>query len=331
MCGIFGICYTRESREREDWTTTEIAQLLFPAIRHRGPHAFGWMTWNGTDGIQVEKHPGDVSEIRNLKLVEPDDGAQWMVGHVRYATHGDPEDVANDHPIPHGDIVGVHNGVLRNHVEILKETGRQDEDTEVDSEAIFAAVNKWGHAPGLRRIAGDMIAVYSRFSKPGNVWFAKSTGRPLIFARTRAGSLVFASELGVLRSVWGDELTDVREIKARQLVRVFGGRVKEVRQFAQAPVPVRQVAPRAPRVQRSERRGVSDDVFERLRDQVRGERPKPDGGMSKKQRRRAKRAARIRAEEAARDVEGFYWYQGMAVTPEEWRMLQEADASEGNE
>ncbi len=183
MCGIFGIYTTAESRQHEEWSPTEFAQLAFPAIRHRGPHAFGWMSYDGK-AIDVQKFEGDAGRMENLAKVNIADDVQWLVGHVRYATHGSTDDMRNNHPIPHGDIVGVHNGVLHNHEEVLADTGRQDDATEVDSEAIFAAVNKYGHRAGLRMIEGDMVTVYTRYTKPSFMWFAKSYGRPLVFART---------------------------------------------------------------------------------------------------------------------------------------------------
>lgn len=226
MCGIFGICYTGD--KQEDFTPTELAQILFPAIRHRGPHAFGWMTWDGTEtGIQITKHVGDVGRNVNLAHVTPDNAARWMVGHVRYATNGKPEFLVNDHPIVHQDIVGVHNGVIRNHAAILAETGRQDPNASVDSEAIFAAVNKWGHRAGLRRMEGNMVTVYSRFGKPEFIYIARQGQYKLTIARTRNGNLVFASELGVLRAVWGQELHDIRQLKENQLLRIADGRVVE--------------------------------------------------------------------------------------------------------
>jgi len=235
MCGIFGIQMTEESKALEPWTLTELAQLMFPAIRHRGPHAFGWMTWNGGSEVEVVKFPGDVAKNANLKHVVVDDSALWMVGHVRWATHGDVKVASNNHPIIHHDIIGVHNGVLSNHREILSVTGRYDKETEVDSEAIFAAVNLWGHRAGLRAVHGDMVTVYTSLSKPENLWFGRSFGRSLVFARTKAGSLVWASELKVLTAVYGHELTHVRELKENQLLRATGGKVVEQAQYRKPP------------------------------------------------------------------------------------------------
>ena len=58
------------------------------------------------------------------------------LGHCRQGTTGDKEDNANNHPIKINNMVGVHNGVIRNHEVIFKNLGCP-RDGKVDSEAIF--------------------------------------------------------------------------------------------------------------------------------------------------------------------------------------------------
>lgn len=332
MCGIFGICYTDKSKALEEWTPTELAQIMFPAIRHRGPHAFGWMTWDGNGTVEVEKHPGDVDVLENLNLVAIDPQAKWMVGHVRWATNGAPEQNINNHPIVHGDIVGVHNGIISNFEEVLEETGgREDEAALVDSEAIFAAIDAYGHRPGLKKIEGNMAVVYTRLSKPSDLYFAKNVGRPLVFARTKAGSLVFASELSVLREVWGRDLTDIRSLEDGALVRVVDGRVSDSGHWLKiVPVAPQKVSRRlngpVPASRPLMVSGITD-YFDRLRDQVRNEKAKEEEHktprLSKKQRQRSRRAEANRKSRYGGD--GFYWWQGNMVTKEEFDILSEGE------
>lgn len=58
------------------------------------------------------------------------------LGHCRAGTTGDKEDNENNHPIKIGNLVGIHNGVIKNHDEIFKKLGCK-RDGKVDSEAIF--------------------------------------------------------------------------------------------------------------------------------------------------------------------------------------------------
>lgn len=62
--------------------------------------------------------------------------ARIYLGHCRQGTVGDKEENANNHPIKIGNIVGVHNGSIKNHREIVEHLGCK-RDGQVDSEAIF--------------------------------------------------------------------------------------------------------------------------------------------------------------------------------------------------
>lgn len=58
------------------------------------------------------------------------------LGHCRQGTTGDKEDNTNNHPIKINNMVGIHNGVIKNHEVIFKNLGCP-RDGKVDSEAIF--------------------------------------------------------------------------------------------------------------------------------------------------------------------------------------------------
>lgn len=235
MCGIWGISYGPGGPDAEMWTPAELAQLMFPAIVHRGPHSWGIMSCSGDeDAIDTFKMVGRCdtkAALAEMDTVVPSD-IKWLVGHVRYATHGKPDNLANDHPIHHGKIIGVHNGVLRHGwQEVLAETGREDDSAEVDSEAIFAAVNKWGPKAGLARINGDMVAVFTSTDNPAVLRIARSFGRPLVYAFTPAGSMVFASECKVLTATGMDYSTPIDFAGKYRMLSVRGGKITRREQY----------------------------------------------------------------------------------------------------
>jgi hypothetical protein len=229
ICGIVGISFGEGGPYSEVLAPSGILQSLLPAAVHRGPHAYGWMYGTSDGEIYTVKHQGrsDTDDAIDTMVipVEHEDKLLWLVGHVRYYTHGSPENMNNNHPLTHGRIVGVHNGVLRNHESILAVTGRQNDDAEVDSEAIFAAVNKWGHRNGLSRIHGDMVAVYANLEKPRTLHIARTVGRPLHFAKTLGGGLMFASETRIGDAAIGVAASDYSPLSSHRLVRVRGGRI----------------------------------------------------------------------------------------------------------
>lgn len=241
MCGIWLVSYGPDGPGAEEWTPAEFASIFFPAIVHRGPHAYGWMYYDGTD-IVVQKYKGRADTKRALaRMADIPDNVQWIVGHVRYATNGSPNQMVNNHPIVHDKIIGVHNGVLRNYREILAQTGRHDDTAEVDSEAIFAAVNKWGHKAGLNRIAGDMVAVYVNKEFPQSLNVARLHGRPFEICTTPTGAWMGASEQRVIDAA-GIEHNQFSPLSTYRLLRVKMGRVLERANLnPQAPAPPARV------------------------------------------------------------------------------------------
>ncbi|HEY8341388.1 MAG TPA: hypothetical protein VIK75_00035 [Calditerricola sp.] len=70
-------------------------------------------------------------------LLDALDGAVLVQMHARLATCGPSENPANLHPIVRGPIVGAHNGMVFNDVEIF-DAFKLKRKGEVDSEALFA-------------------------------------------------------------------------------------------------------------------------------------------------------------------------------------------------
>lgn len=247
MCRIFGISY---DTEREAIDTAKIASILYPALVHQGPHAWGWMSYNeANEGIDWEKTSGrcDTKEARKQQRKFIDKNAKWFVGHLRYATHGRPDDNRNNHPIPHANIVGVHNGVLRNHNEILKKTGREDPKAIVDSEAIFAAVNKWGPSQGLARIRGDMVTVYADVRRPHVLHIARSFGRQITLGTTEKGNLIFASEQQALERLekHGIKFVKFSTVSENRLLIIRNGKIIQRHRFAPKSRSITYTAPPA--------------------------------------------------------------------------------------
>ncbi len=67
---------------------------------------------------------------------EHDSAGRIYLGHCRAGTIGEKEDNNNNHPIKVGNLVGIHNGAIKNHDEIF-ENLKCARDGKVDSEAIF--------------------------------------------------------------------------------------------------------------------------------------------------------------------------------------------------
>jgi predicted glutamine amidotransferase len=251
MCGVYGINYGPAGPDGEAWSPSELMQLMFPAIVHRGKHAWGYFYHEqGQDEVDYfvkqgsAAHPDAIADM----VIDATQPLNWLGGHVRFATNGRPQYLANNHPILHGNILGIHNGVLRDWRHIITTTGREDPKAEVDSEAIFAAVNKWGVMEGLRRIHGDMVTAFVDLREPGVLYLARTFGRPLWYGHTKAGSLVWASEPQVIEET-GLELAGplVEWKKSNRVWKIVQGKVVSDRQFRKLERPAITPPPAAPR------------------------------------------------------------------------------------
>lgn len=105
MCGIAGFLSFKQplSRKRQ-WL-----QGMGEATVGRGRDAWGLMTWSPVGGWAWFKEPRPFTDRTQLTLQE---GVVFACLHCRHATHGDPRDNNNNHPVVVNDILVVHNGVV---------------------------------------------------------------------------------------------------------------------------------------------------------------------------------------------------------------------------
>src|SRR6184192_3808187 len=114
MCGIAGYSLTAES----DLDRTFAAQALLAGIAERGADAVGYAYRRPGEGFStVVKQRTPASELLD-RIEIPADALQALV-HVRDYTKGHPSIAANNHPVRHGPVVGIHNGIIANDDEIL--------------------------------------------------------------------------------------------------------------------------------------------------------------------------------------------------------------------
>jgi len=175
MCGIAGYSLRTEC----DVDRTLAAQALLAGIAERGADAVGYAYRNGGD-VQVHKQRSGASEL--LDRVEIPQHASKVLVHVRDYTKGHPRIEANNHPVRHGAVVGVHNGIILNDEEIFAEHGfeRAAPGMTVDSEAIFALAELTdSRARALQELRGSMAAAWIDERRQGLVYCARGVGRPL--------------------------------------------------------------------------------------------------------------------------------------------------------
>lgn len=136
MCGIVG--YIGKSRA--------VPYLLdgLARLEYRGYDSAGVAFFE--DGkIEVVKAKGRLSELEK-KLGEKGDCAATVgIGHTRWATHGEPNDVnAHPHLSESGTFAVVHNGIIENYAELKEELRSSGVrfSSETDTEVIAALLEK---------------------------------------------------------------------------------------------------------------------------------------------------------------------------------------------
>src|SRR5246127_5708133 len=158
MCGIAG--YSLSSRSDVDRTLA--AQALLAGIAERGADAVGYAHRGpATPYPVVTKQRTPASKLLE-RIAVPDTATEVLV-HVRDYTKGHPSIAANNHPVRHGPVVGIHNGIIVNDDELLARhaCARAEPRMTVDSEAIFALAAHSANDPrALESLRGAMATAW---------------------------------------------------------------------------------------------------------------------------------------------------------------------------
>jgi glucosamine 6-phosphate synthetase-like amidotransferase/phosphosugar isomerase protein len=197
MCGIAG--YSLQPASRIDRTLA--AQALLAGIAERGADAVGYAFRGDGAAVSVHKQRSGASALLE-RISVPSDVTQALI-HVRDYTKGHPRIAANNHPVRHGPVVGVHNGIIVNDEDLFASRGleRHEPEMTVDSEAIFALAAAEGpRAAVLEQLCGSMATAWLDERGPGIVFVARGTGRPLWLGESRREAF-FASTKGALEVV----------------------------------------------------------------------------------------------------------------------------------
>jgi glucosamine 6-phosphate synthetase-like amidotransferase/phosphosugar isomerase protein len=189
MCGIAGYSLKPEANVGR----TLAAQALLAGIAERGADAVGYAhRSHGGRPIVHKRRAGASTLLRELTV--PQDASDVLI-HVRDYTKGHPTIEANNHPVRHGQVVGVHNGIIVNDEEIFERHGfeREAPEMSVDTAAIFALADAFGSTGSmLEELCGSMASAWVDGREPGIVYVARGVARP-VWIGTAAEGIFFAS------------------------------------------------------------------------------------------------------------------------------------------
>ena len=188
MCGIIGYLGEREAQP--------VLINGLKKLEYRGYDSAG-IAVMGDAGLGIEKMAGKISELEDSLVEKPRPG-KVGIGHTRWATHGEPNDV-NAHPHRGcGDEYSlVHNGIIENHRKLRSklEAGGHEFSSDTDSEVIIHLIEEETGSleekvrSALRRLEGTFaIAVLSQ-EHPDRIVGARR-GSPLVVGSTENEKLI---------------------------------------------------------------------------------------------------------------------------------------------
>lgn len=212
MCGIVGYI----GREQAAPILLEGLQKL----EYRGYDSSGMAVRDGEKTVRIVKASGKLNNL-SAKI----DAGRTLVGtcgigHTRWATHGVPSQT-NAHPHVSGDclglgsgesesdVVGVHNGIIENYVELkdkLLKNGYvfySDTDTEVVVKLVDYYLNKYKLGP-IDAIAKTMVRIRGSYALelmfsdyPNEIWVARKDS-PMIIGMTEGESFIASDVPAIL-------------------------------------------------------------------------------------------------------------------------------------
>jgi glucosamine--fructose-6-phosphate aminotransferase (isomerizing) len=203
LCGIAGYSLGPDSAVER----TVAARALLAGIAERGADAAGYAYRTVEGRVAVHKQrSGATALLERIRV--PEEASQLLV-HVRDHTKGHPSLAANNHPIRHGAVIGVHNGVIDNDDELFARyrIDRAEPGMTVDSEIIFALAerSRGRTASALEQLYGTMATAWLDEGRPELI-VARGLGRPLwlgsgkhelFFASTRLALELVESYVGI--------------------------------------------------------------------------------------------------------------------------------------
>ena len=183
MCGIVGYLGKRE-----------VYPILIKGLHrleYRGYDSSGVGMVSDSGELNVYKKKGKVSDLEEFSSGKDISGSIG-VGHTRWATHGEPNDV-NSHPhhSESGDLVIIHNGIIENYASIKEGLIKRGHTfvSQTDTEVLIHLIDdikkrenlKTGHAvtAALNQVIGAYAIVVMDKNDP-NTLIAAKKGSPMV-------------------------------------------------------------------------------------------------------------------------------------------------------
>ncbi len=154
MCGIVGYIGNRDA--------FPILIKGLQRLEYRGYDSAGVAMINSEGALNVYKKKGKVSDLLEFSK-DKDKSGNIGIGHTRWATHGEPNDV-NSHPhySQTKDLVIIHNGIIENYSSIKEGLQKRGHSflSQTDTEVLIHLIEDIRqHEPGMKLSYAVMAAL----------------------------------------------------------------------------------------------------------------------------------------------------------------------------
>ncbi len=204
MCGIVG--FTNRKRQAAPVLLEGLSKL-----EYRGYDSAGIAVRDGENDPVVVRAKGRLrilAEKTNDGTAVP---GMTGIGHTRWATHGEPsEKNAHPHRTDDMNVVGVHNGIIENYVELKEKLQRHgysfysETDTEVAVKLVDYYYKKYKIGPvdalakTMVRVRGSYALAVMFHDYPGEIWVARKDS-PMIIGTGEGESYVASDVPAILK------------------------------------------------------------------------------------------------------------------------------------
>lgn len=226
MCGIIGVLNYGSNEDKNRESALYLTSTLVEFTEPRGKDATGVAALFDDGNFVCQKAAISASKFVARFGKEPtdfngflsalrlrEDALRTVIGHCRKKSVGGSANNANNHPIKAGNIVGVHNGTLKND-DIIFEKLKCTRDGQVDSEAIFRLFDHYtrnGKEPFtmemveevVKRLEGSFSILTFNANNPNQVVAARDQ-RPseFCFIKPLKLMLVASEKKFIENSIW---------------------------------------------------------------------------------------------------------------------------------
>ncbi|MBS3786894.1 glutamine--fructose-6-phosphate transaminase (isomerizing) [Candidatus Bipolaricaulota bacterium] len=219
MCGIIGY---RGEREAQPVILSGLKKL-----EYRGYDSAG-VAIIGDEGLGIEKMEGKIAQLEDALVKSPKSG-KVGIGHTRWATHGEPNDV-NAHPHQGcTDRYGlVHNGIIENHRRLRKELESRDHEfsSDTDTEVLIHLIEEQEGSleekvrAALGEVDGTFAIAVVDADTPGKIVGARR-GSPLVVGSTDDEQFIASDVPAIL-----DYTKEIIYLEDNQIVSLAGSGIE---------------------------------------------------------------------------------------------------------